>query len=387
MSHGNLSPRQKMINMMYLVLTALLALNVSAEILNAFQLIDDSLIKTTKNLETKNTAVYDKFEAFMTVPASAAKAKEWKEKADKVKTLTEELLKHIKVKQNEIVLTSDGTTDLYEKEGLGGVAKKDDANTPAEIMILKGGGIEFKDKLNKYKDELIAIIKASVKGKNPQIVQYGESIINTLESVFDTKDIDGGAVPWEVANFEHMPLAAVITLFDKFATDIRNAESDVINFCVGQVDAGTWKFNKIEAIVNSPTNYVMVGGEYKAEVFIAASDSTQEPSILVGGRKIKIDNGKGMYVGGTGSAGVKNWGGVIRLKSPVTGDTVEYAFKSEYQVVVPSVSVSPTKMNVFYIGVNNPVDITAAGVPADKLSVRMSGGGLLQKKVKDIMLE
>ncbi len=367
-----------MINMMYLVLTALLALNVSAEILNAFQLIDNSLIKTTKNIETKNTAVYDKFEAFMAVPASAAKAKEWKDKADNVKSLTEKLLKYVTDKNNEIVLASDGTLELYKEHGIGGIAHKDDNNTPAEIMILKGGGNEFKGKLNKYRDELIAIIDASTKGKNPEIIQNGESIKKTLMSIFDTKDVEGhegDIVPWDVANFEHMPLAAVVTLFDKFATDIRNAESDVINFCIGQVEAGTWKFNKLEAIVNSPTNYVMIGGEYKAEVFIAASDSTQKPNILAGGRHLRIENGKGIYTGGTGSAGVKKWGGVIRLKSPVTGDTVEYKYNSEYQVVVPSVSVSPTKMNVFYIGVRNPVDVTAAGVPVERLKVSMSGGG------------
>ncbi len=371
-----------MINMMYLVLTALLALNVSAEILNAFILIDDSLVKTTKNLETKNNAVYDKFEVFMQDPASAAKAKEWKERADKVKVTTDELLKFIKDKKLEIVLAAESVTKPYEENGVAGIQKKDDNNTPAEIMILKGGGKEFKDKINKHKADLTKLIQEAIKGKKAEIVQNGESIIKTLDAIFDTKDIVGNGgqvIPWESANFEHMPLAAVITIFDKFATDIRNVESDVINFCIAQVDAGTWKFNKIEAIVNSPTNYVMVGGEYKAEVFIAASDSTQAPSILVGGRRIKVENGKGMYSGGTGSPGEKSWGGVIRLQSPVTGDTVEYAFKSQYQVVVPGISVSPTKMNVFYAGVDNPVDVTASGVPAELIKVSMSGGGSIIK--------
>ncbi|MEA2043605.1 MAG: gliding motility protein GldM [Bacteroidota bacterium] len=380
MSHGNLSPRQKMINMMYLVLTALLALNVSAEILNAFQLIDESLLKTTKNVETKNEAVYAKLEAFMADSTSAIKAKEWNDKAKQVGKMSDELIEFISKKQNEIVLAAEGETTLYEKEGIAGIGKKDDANTPAEIMILKGGAKEFKEHLNKYRDDLISLIEESMKGKGTTTVQSGKATINTLKSGFNTEPLAGGegkeAVPWEVANFEHMPLAAVITMLDKFATDIRNAESDVINFCLSQVDAGSWKFNKIEAIVNSPTNYVMQGGEYTAKVFIAASDSTQEPQIFVGERRLKVENGKGIYTGSTATPGIKSWGGVIKLESPVTGQMVEFKYKSEYQVVVPSVSVSPTKMNVFYVGVDNPVDITAAGVPADKLQATISNGSI-----------
>ena len=114
-----------------------------------------------------------------------------------------------------------------------------------------------------------------------------------------------------------------------------------------------WKFNKLEAIVVPNSNYVLVGGNYEAKVFIAASDSTQKPDITVGGSPLKIVDGKGHYVGSTGAVGFKKWGGVIKLESPATGEMLEYKFNSEYQVGAASVTVSPTKMNVFFLLWNN----------------------------------
>ncbi len=368
MGHGKETPRQKMIGMMYLVLTALLALNVSAEVLNAFILVDKSLRKTSDNFQKKNDDVYTKFQAAYELNKN--KVEPWKKKADEVKKSSQELFDYMTKIQEEIVLKADGPKSTYPQKGPDAIQSKDDNNIPGEIMILKKKGEELKESINKYKEKLISLIDNKEKDKN---------IVEGIKNNLNTDDItgnDGLAKPWHIANFDQLPLVGVITMLSKMKADIRNAEADMISFLITKIDAASFKFNKLEAIVNAPTNYCLVGEKYEAQVFIAASDSTQAPDITVSGSgKLPIKEGKGIYTGGTGGIGIKQWGGVIKVVSPATGDTLKYPFKSEYTVAAPSISVSPTKMNVFYIGVPNPVDITASGVPADKVVVTLSGAG------------
>jgi gliding motility-associated protein GldM len=162
----------------------------------------------------------------------------------------------------------------------------------------------------------------------------------------------------------------------KMQADVRNTESSVLSYLLSQIGKTDMKFNAIKAVVNAKSSYVLVGQPYKAEIFIAAYDSTQNPDILVGGSPIPVNNGVGVFTGNTSSVGPKSFGGVIKLKNKSTGEIKDYPFKGEYEVGQSSLSVSPTKMNVLYIGVPNPIDITASGVPAEKLNVSISGGSI-----------
>ena len=366
-----------MIGMMYLVLTALLALNVSAEVLNAFVLVDKSLQSTTENFAKKNEVIYANFDAAMQEEATAAKAKKWKDIADEVKKKSDALIKHIFDLKDVILITAEGEENPYvsskERDPML-VQSKDDNNIPGQVMILEGKGAELRKKIEAYREELIKIINDNTLKKNKKNI---EGILTGINSALNTDPMhghEGNEVPWEVGNFDHLPLSGVLTMLSKMQTDIRNTEADILGFLWGKIDAGSWKFNKLEAIVVPNSNYVLVNGKYEAQVFIAASDSTQKPDITVGGNPLKIVDGKGHYVGSTGAVGIKTWGGVIKLESPATGEMLEYKFKSEYQVGAASVTVSPTKMNVFYIGVDNPVSIAASGVAEDKLRVSISNG-------------
>ncbi len=375
MGHGKTSPRQKMINMMYLVLTALLALNVSAEILNAFVLVDNSLVKTANNIDEKNEGIHTEFlKAF---EENKGKVGPWKEKADEVKTKSKELVDYITSLQEQIVKIGDGTDALYKEHGSSAIAKKDDTNSPSQVLILEKKGVELKTKIETFRELLKTYSKDKVGKVNDGLVASLESSLSTA----DIKGHEGNMIPWELANFEHLPLAGVITMLTKMKTDIKTAEANVITHLFGQVDAGSFKFNKIEAIVRAEKGFVLQGEEYKAEVFIAASDTTKEPTILLdNGTKLKIDTatGKGVFIARSG-AGVHKLKGQIRLKNPSGEDTLKYDFQTEYQVAVPSVSVSPTKMNVFYIGVDNPVDITAAGVNPNSVNASFVGNGSIAK--------
>ncbi len=372
MGHGKETPRQKMIGMMYLVLTALLALNVSAEVLNAFILIDNSLRATTENTISKNGDIYSKFEA--AVKENPAKTKAWKEKADKVGVESNKLYVDIDSLKYLIVRTADGPNGRPDS-----IQKKDDTNVPGQIMITekvdgKMRATILKEEIAAYRDFLINLVE-----DKPE----NAPLINTLKQNLSTDDIKGQGgdkVPWEVANFEHLPMAGVITLMSKMQADIRNAESDVLSYLFSQIDAGSFKFNKIEAIVNAPTNYVLKGQPYTAQVFIAASDSTVDPVIkLNGGSTLPVKNGKGIFTGNTSTPGVKTWGGVIEMVHPQTKQILKFPFTSTYTVGEAALVVSPTKMNVFYIGVDNPVDVSVPGIDPNKIHVAISNGSIRKK--------
>jgi len=367
MGHGKETPRQKMIGMMYLVLTALLALNVSAEVLNAFQIIDHSLMKSADNTVEKNKGIYTEFEKAM--KENPGKTKPWKDKADQVKIQSDALIKLLDSLKTRIVTVADGPTGNFKN-----VQKKDDNNVPGQIMVMEDGGKNGKflvSRINAHRDALLKLVSDTSK--------YRE-VVKSVKMTLSTDDIvsanDGAKVPWITANFEHLPLAGVMALMSKMQVDIRNVETEMTGYLLGQIEAGMFKFNKIEAIVSSSSSSVMRGEKYEAQVFIAASDSTQDPEILVGGAKLPIKQGKGIYSGSTGDVGKKQWGGVIKLKNPRSGEIMEFPFKSEYEVTQPSLVVSAEKMNVFYIGVENPVKISYSGVPDERINASITAGSI-----------
>lgn len=419
MSGGKETPRQKMIGMMYLFYTALLALNVSAEILTAFTMVDGSLRKT--NGITEDVIANTQNEFVKAMVNDSAGVAPFKERADRVIKAAEKAYKQIQHYKLALVGTLEDVYDgdytapytesldaadqrienalreKYSEDSNGAsmdpnlvdiddlVSKKDDNNVGGEIFITKGQGKEVRAGREGYKQTLIDIInEGSEKDTVAASVAARKSIIESLNQMLSTEDTksendEGEMVPWDVANFEHLPAAGVLTLMTKMQSDVRNTESSVLSYLLSQIGKADMKFNAIKAVVNAKSSYVLVGQPYKAEIFIAAYDSTQNPEILVGGSKIPVNSGVGVFTGNTSSVGPKSFGGVIKLKNKSTGEVKDYPFKGEYEVGQSSLSVSPTKMNVLYIGVPNPIDITASGVPAEKLNVSMSGGGSIQK--------
>ena len=181
--------------------------------------------------------------------------------------------------------------------------------------------------------------------------------------------------PWKKQNNNHNYNSNLKDTISETKIELENiiANPDVSNF--------DFAFNKIEAIVNTPSNYVLLNQPYRAEVFLAASDTTQAPEIYLttGGAPLRVKNGKGIYNGNTSSIGIKRWEGVIKYTDKTTGSILEFPFQREYMVGAPAVTILPTKMNVFYIGLDNPLEISATGVPASNISVSLSGAGTIQK--------
>ena len=380
MSGERLSPRQKMIGMMYLVLTAMLALNVSKEAVEAFKKVDTGLTQIIANYAKKNDLIYQDFER--AAAENPQKAGGLKNTAYEVKQRADETFNFIQGLKIEIITTAEGPNTLAVKGNeviIDEVRKIDENNVPSEILIgsnERGKAYDLKNILNEYRDFLIGVLE----GRNPS----SEETLRNLLDTRDGKDKDGQISPWANHTFQALPLVAVITILSEHQVAVRNAETEVLNFLYTQIDASSFKFNKLVPIV-IPTNsdYVTIGSDYEAQVFISAMDTTQQPKIIVGDVELPLDEaGRGVYRARATSTGPKRWGGIIALKAP-DGSLREYPFNASYTVGEQNVIVSPTAMNVMYAGISNPIDVSVPGVSPDRIRVRIENGTLTSERVKD----
>jgi gliding motility-associated protein GldM len=388
------STRQKMINMMYLVLTAMLALNVASEVLESFRIVDASLTQTLNNIKRKNDQIYDAF--YAADQANHEKVGEWKAKADQVNKKTTDLITQIKDLKEQLVLASGGIP-LKQAQAEGGfslssgepiivnskgdtilIKKEDDLNTPSEIMIQKKKASDLKNNINEYRDFLASFME---KGS-----PLSENIIKQLDTSDPKINLKEGGEKksWESLHFESKPLIAVITLLSKMQIDIENAETNVISSLYSQIDAASFKFNRLGARILAKSTYVLQGDQFEAEIFLAAEDTTQQPEIFVGNTKLTMRDGKGIYKATGSQVGTFKWGGLIKYKNP-EGNINSYPFQDEYQVGKPSATISPTKMNIMYVGIANPIKVSVPGVASENLVVAMTNGGRIEKVGDDYM--
>jgi gliding motility-associated protein GldM len=393
MSGGKETPRQKMIGMMYLVLLAMLAMNVSKSVLDAFIIINEGLEVTNENFSSKNDVIYGQFESARA--NDPAKVDKYFKNAMKARDLSNELNAHIEELKERIILFTDYGNDeslvtddsLYQLRWVNG---KDNYDAPTSMLLgaeptsPKEGewtAMELKSKINNFKDEMKYLIENEVER-------------NALELGLDTdKEYNEGdmTVKWEVANFYHLPLAAVITNLTKIQSDVRNTEADIIKLLYKNIDAGDFKFDTLAAKVIPRSTYVIQGDSFIAEVIVAAFSTTQNPRMGLAKQfdpetgnpifndysdldtnSISIANGTARYAVPANSEGEMSWGGVIQVKDP-QGNWKSYNIpKQSYTVAKPALVVSPTAMNVFYRGLENPVEVSVPGVPTEKLEIAIS---------------
>ena len=359
-------PRQKMINIMYLVLTALLALNVSSEILHAFIVVDKSLMTSNTNLTTANGTLYKSLESKLTDPQTAERAKPWNEKALQAQKLSAELDSYINQLKTDLkkeagskMVTVDGVTkEEYKIDDLE-AATRLFGNGPGG----QNKGPEFEKKLKDYRSAMLAI--------DPEIAA---KFTNTFPvDIQPIKGEDGKEKDFTVAYFHMTPTIAGITLLSKFQNNVKNAENQIVTFCHEQVGAVKVKFDKTGVLLGQSSNYVMPGEEIVITGGIGAYSSAAVPQISVNGSSVPVVDGQGTYKFQASGAGPHKVPVTIKYKDQDGNDKVETK-DVEYTVGTPGgAAVMLDKMNVFYIGVDNPVTI---GSPTgwDKTSVSMAGG-------------
>ncbi len=373
MGHGKETPRQKMIGMMYLFLTAMLALNVSKDVLNAFVAVNVSVSKTIDNFAKKNQKVYDDFDKAKA--ENPTKVGTWHGKAFEVKQRADSLVELVRKIQVEIIRKADGMdAPSIRHDGsinTDSIVAKDQLDVPAEIMVGATGigrGTDLKKAIVSFREYLTGLV-------NPKDTLIRTSIENNLDTA-DPPPKEGETKNWEREHFEHLPLVAVITLLTKIQSDVRNSEADIINYLYNQIEAQSFKFNKLEAIVIPKSDYVLKGSTYEAEVVLAAFDTTQKPRIIVGGSELPINNkARGLFKRQGTTIGYQTWKGEVEFKAP-DGTIKTYPFDSKFQVAEPNLVISPTKMNVFYYGLENPVEISVPGVTSDKITPILSNASM-----------
>lgn len=377
------TPRQKMIAMMYLVLTALLALNVSKEMLNAFIVVNESVELTNKNFTKKLDDTYRAFDRKL--QTDQVKVKPFWDKAQEARRISAEMADYVNNIKYELISQTDKISiDSAKLVNITQIKNRDDYSTPTNYFMRdsddgsKGVGIELKNKIDAYRLAMLELLPDDDRDR----VKIG------LKTDGNYADADGKKLNWIQYNFYHTILAADLPILNKINTEVYNAEFDVVNFLLDAVDAKDFKYDQIDAKLLPKNNYVFVGEEYQAEVIVAAYSTTQNPEVflkmgvdslplsqLSSATEIKGQNGKVEFKLPANSEGTQKYAGVIRVKGG-TGEMNPYYFNDEYTVAKPSLTVSATKMNVFYLGVDNPVDISAPGIASEKLTANINFGTL-----------
>lgn len=376
--------RQKMIGMMYLVLTALLALNISKDILDAFVIVNESLAASSETTSKKMDALYSDFDLAKLVDPNKVdnywmRSQEARRQAADINTFIDS------IKTTLVSKTENVERSVADTLSMSLIEKKDDYDTPTNILIGKNedgsGGLAniLKNKIAEYQVNMRELL-------NEQDKAYFNDRINLA----DRKLADQTST-WETNNFYHTPLVASLVILSKLQMDVADVEYDVVNKLYRSFNQKDFFFDTIAATVLPQSNYVLLGEEYASDIIVAAYSTTRSPKIRVGkldeeGKTmlseedtVATSNGKGLFRKRTTSEGIFQYEGMVDLVDS-DGETQSYPFRSEYIVARPSLVVSPTKMNVLYRGIENPVDISVPGVPSENLIVSITGGHQIIKK-------
>ena len=350
-----------MINLMYVVLMAMLALNVSSDVLNGFSLVDKSLQTTTKNASQVNRGIYDDFEEQM--KANPKKVKEWYDKAQVVRQMSDSLFNFAEELKELIVKKSDG-----DDGDVKNIKNREDLEAATSVMLAPGTGRgkALYEGINDYRERIIKMVTDSAQRR----------IIASNLATDVPQSVRTLGKNWQEYMFESMPTAAAVTLLTKLQSDVRYAEGEVLHGLAANIGVKDIHVNELNAYVIPSSQTVVQGGKFSAQILMAAVDTTNRPTIYIGGQKINSD--RGIYETVCSRTGDFNLVGYIEMMN-AQGELVRRNFEQKYTVVAPSATVSADLMNVLYAGYDNPMSVSVPGVPANKLQVSMSGGGLTPK--------
>ncbi len=380
-------PRQIMINLMYLVLTALLALNVSAEVINAFFKFRDGLERTNAVVEEANTG------KIASMKEQVKKKKEYKPlvpAAEEAQSIIAEFTSYINNVTSRFDEAAGGIIDDPENPNFGKPARFKDKEIPTRFFVdgFDGPGGEamtaegpiIKEQVAETRNKLVAVLE-KLRGNKTLGIKSEEidDLKNKLTLEIDTTNLNGKS--WEAFSFDHMPVAACYPTLSKLKTDANTSGNMIINFLAGKIGVTTVKFDKF-VVVNSPKKtYLLKGDTYETDIFLSAASSQAKVSVSVNGSSLPANAGVATWKETASSVGEKKYTASIRLTNPFTQKSETYTETFSYTVGTKSgATVSADKMNVFYIGVTNPVTV-AAGGDFSRIQASCSGAGCSMSKV------
>jgi gliding motility-associated protein GldM len=356
-------PRQKMINIMYLVLTAILALNVSSEVINAFRTVKNSLDNSSLNIKKSNDVLYESLKDKLTKTETSKQAAEWQPLAEKAKQYSSTLDKYIEDLKAE--LKKGSGLRMVEKDGkMVEDFKLDGLDASTRLFETKGEGDKLKAKLDQYKKDMLAI--------HPEMKQFEAQFPVNTDPV---PSQEGGTKPFTTGYFHMTPTIAALTMLSKFQNNVKNAENQIVTYCHNKIGAVEVHMDKVGVLVGQSSNYLMPGQELTVTAGVGAYSSSSTGTININGSPQTLVNGQTTYKTTVSGGGQHT----IQISGTFTGEDgkpVPINQTVTYVVGTPGgAAVMLDKMNVFYIGVDNPVTISS-GTGWDKTTVSMSGGSI-----------
>ena len=394
------TPRQKMIAMMYLVYTALLALNVSVEILNGFVTVGDAMNESNKNIETQITEAYNLFhEALMADSVKTAvyyeAAMKIKDYSDSVKSLIDEgrygflcymqdkavVEKHVDGKTSKRTIPlKNGDTPLLDSAkvaldlgGLDIIGKKDNTDMGTHFFYgssdnPNGKAIQIKNAIIAYKENVRKVFQDTNITKDTVELNFGMNV----ESEFWSSHA-GRMVSWEEYNFDGAIAVADIVCLSRMKSELMNAEYDAVKKLFGMIGKEDFKFDQVAAICRPTSSYVIQGGKYEMKVNVGAYDSKREFRAVINGQEYKSgSDGSITYTAGAGAPGERKVHGVVYMMKD--GQEEQYPFDESYFVAAPVAVIELSKMNVVYNGIDNPVSIGVPGVASKDVTATITTG-------------
>ena len=378
MAGGKMSPRQKMINMMYLVLMALLALNVSKEILKSFHLFEKSFNAAAENIDSKSQSTMKALAKAMSEKKN--KTEPYMNRALAVQKETDEFIKYIDDLNDKIEEWYGGREEQKEGEsGVTALISPDQMEKHAKFYTENNyaEGFAVAKRINDTREKLASYLKP----KAPGLTDSTSIKDNKLyKEVYSTSQLSAGTdKQWVIESLEHNPAAGVTALLSRIKNDAQTLEATVLEKLAQQIDATDYKFDKLEAKVMAKSNYVMAGENFEADILLVASSSQSNPDIMVGETAINVEDGVGKYVAGASGVGIKTFAGKIVLNGSGGGEKQEFAFDGEYTVFKPAATIAATEMNLLYKGIDNPMSISVPGFAASDVKISAPGLKLVSK--------
>lgn len=345
-----------MINLMYVLLMAMLALNVSSDVLNGFTLVDESLSKSSESTGRQNDALYDAFEMHM--QQNPEKVREWYERACEVREMSDSIYNLAERLKVRIAKKADG-----EEGDVKNLKNREDLEAATQVMLnpVDGEGNLLYDAITEYRTNMLEMTNDSI---------LKEIIKTSLSTDVPQRDISL-LKNWQEYHFESMPAIAAITLLTKIQNDVHYVEGEVLHSLANNIDMGDVRVNQIQALVIPTSRNVVRGSEFSAQIILAAVDSTQRPQIFIDDKP--LDSKSGEYSVQCNKTGDYTLNGYM-LVNDGGGMQTRYDFSQNYTVVEPTATVSASLMNVLYAGFSNPVSISVPGVAANRISASITNG-------------
>lgn len=356
-------PRQQMINIMYLVLIAMLAMNVSAEILNAFKLLNTGIENSNFSTSQKIAATMTAFEAKVKKEKRGGK---FLDQAKEARAVSGEFVAYIDSLQAQLMAAVG-----EDEKNPGEFLKKDDIDTPTKFFVDEDRGGILETKIGEVREKLLQFFP-----EDQREAMAGRITLKTEEIPEDSEKPD-----WKTYVFYHMPAEACRTLLTKFKNDAISTEAAIVDELFASVGVKTVLYDRFQVAIIPNATTLIQGEKFEAKVYLAASSSMSKSTIKVNGQTLKLDgSGMGTYTASASSTGEFPVNASITTKTGA-GDTKTIKGDMKYKVVPPPDHVpmaSADKMNVFYIGVPNPVSASITGITPAKTNVSMTGGSIVK---------